>query len=198
MKSEYIETGRTNQKLETRSKILASAQYFLNQGQKFGMEDVAKKTGVSRATIYRYYSNIEILSAEAGLDISTKSPETIHEELEGKTLCEKILGVQDYFNVLAIDHENAFRKYLSTVIVSDAPEMKRGARRKKSLELILKNTQLSSNEKKDMVNLLTILMGIEPLIITKDVLDLDNNSSSELLTWGMELLLKGLGVSKND
>ncbi|MEM1001750.1 MAG: helix-turn-helix domain-containing protein, partial [Bacteroidota bacterium] len=82
MKDSYLDKGRTNQKLETRNNILDSAQYFMQQNLEFNLEDIAKRTGISRATIYRYFSNTEILMAEAGLHISTKSPETICNNLE--------------------------------------------------------------------------------------------------------------------
>jgi AcrR family transcriptional regulator len=197
MKEEYIKTGRTNQKLVTRERILVSAQHFIKKGLEFTLEDVAKKTGISRATIYRYYSKVEILANEAGLDISTKSPETINGDLKGKNLEEKILGVQEYYNTLTLDHENAFRKYLSTVLTSSSSEVKRGARRIKTLQLALESTAITPKEKKDLANLSTILMGIEPLIVTKDVSGLNNRESLELLKWGMKLILKGFFVSKN-
>ena len=37
MKKEYVDSGRSKQKLKTRSKILASAQKFLREGQSFGL-----------------------------------------------------------------------------------------------------------------------------------------------------------------
>lgn len=192
MKEKYFNTGRTNQKLETRSKILASAQYFLKKGIEFNLEDIAKKTGISRATVYRYYSNIDVLSTEAGLDISTKTPEVLYENLSNLELNEQILGVQNYFNNLAINHENTFRKYLSTVIVSKESEAKRGARRKRTLQLVLENTSLTKKEKEDYSNIITLLMGIEPIIISKDVCGLDNNESLKTLELAMQLILKGI------
>ena len=111
MKDEYTKTGRTNQKKETRSNILASAQHFLNKGQEFNLEDVAKRTNISRATIYRYFSSVDILAAEAALDIKANSPDEIVNRLDGKSWEDKVFGVQEYFNVLAIEHENAFRKF---------------------------------------------------------------------------------------
>jgi AcrR family transcriptional regulator len=191
MKDDYINTGRTNQKQETRDKILKGAQHFINKGLAFSLQDVANKTGLSRATIYRYYSNVEVLAAEASLDIKTLSPQSIIERLEGKSLQEMILGVQDYFNTHATENENAFRKYLSFVIVSNPSEIKRGARRKKTLQLAFDNAGFAEKEKKDLMHLLTILMGIEPLIVTKDVSGLSNEESSKLLKWGIELILKG-------
>lgn len=196
MKNDYINTGRTNQKQETRDKILKGAQYFINKGMAFSLQDVANKTGLSRATIYRYYSNVEVLAAEASLDIKTLSPEGIIKELEGKNLEEMILGIQDYFNTHATENENAFRKYLSFVIVSNPSEIKRGARRKKTLQLAFDKTSFADREKNDLMHLLTILMGIEPLIVTKDVSGLSNEESHKLLRWGMELILKGYFHSK--
>ncbi len=196
MKDDYIKTGRTNQKTETRGKILISAQYFLNNGLEFNLEDIAKRAGVSRATIYRYFSNVDILAAEAGLDFNTKSSEAICENLKGRTLEHKILEIQDYYNTLAIDHETLFRKYISTVLDSSTPTPKRGARRKKTIQLLLEQTNYTPKEKRDLSNLLTILMGIEPLIVTKDVCGLNNSESVELMKWGMELLLEGFSNSK--
>lgn len=196
MKNKYVDSGRKNQKLETREKILVSAQYFLNKGLKFNLEEVANKTGISRATIYRYFSNAEILATEAGLAINTKSPEEIYGNLKDKKFNEKILGIQDYYNTHALNHENTFRKYLSIVITSSPLEFKRGARRNRTLRLALENASLNPKEKEDLSNLLTILMGIEPLIVSKDVSGLDNSEFLELMKWGMNLLLKGLDISK--
>jgi len=196
MSKNYVNTGRTNQKLETRSKILVSAQYFLNNGLEFNLEDIAKRTGISRATVYRYFPNVDILAAEAGLDVSTKSPQTIFENLKGKNMEDKVLEIQDYFNTLAIDHEKLFRKYLSSVLGLNTSTPKRGARRKKTLQLLFEETNFTNKEKENLTNLFTLLMGIEPLVVTKDVCGLNNRESVELMKWGMKLLFKGLIASK--
>lgn len=191
MNKDYINSGRANQKQETRDRILKSAQYFLKEGIEFSLEDVAKKTGISRATIYRYYSNAEILAAEASLDINTLSPEEIFKNLEPKNFEEQVLGIQDYFNTHAVVNENAFRKYLSVVIASNPSSIKRGARRKKTMQLAFENTNFKTKDKKDLTNLLIILMGIEPLIIAKDVARLNNQEAMRLMKWGIQLILKG-------
>lgn len=192
MREKYLETGRMNQKLETREKILHAAKQFLNEAKDFSLEEVAEKAGVSRATIYRYFSDTEVLSGEAGLDINTQSPEAIYSEFQHLKLSESLMKVQDYFNNLTIEHEHAFRKYLSIVVTSNSSKTKRGARRNKTLKLFLENSQLPDQEKRNLSNLLTVLMGAEPIIVTKDVCGLDNTESKELLKWGLQLLLKGL------
>ena len=196
MKEQYTQTGRINQKLETREQILLSAQYFLNNGIDFTLEDVAKKANISRATIYRYFSNKDVLANEVVLDIRTKTPESLFEEIKEKDIKQMILAIQDYYNNLAIDHEPAFRKYLSTIITSNPLEKKRGARRKKSLRLALKNSDYTTSEQEDLSNLLTILMGIEPLIVAKDVAGLNNKKAKEILKWGVLLIMKGFHDNK--
>lgn len=198
MNNEYLKKGRTNQKLETREKILSSAQNFMNNGKRFTLEDVAKMAGVSRATVYRYYSNIDVLSAEAGLNIKTKSPDSIYKSLQDLDIKDQLLGMQEYYNKLAIEHEAAFRNYLSIILSSDSQQNKRGARRTRTLQMALEETNLSKEEITNLRNLFTVLMGIEPLIVTKDVCGLNNNQSMDLLKWGMELILKGITLEKRD
>lgn len=194
MKNEYLKKGRIKQKQETREKILSSTQELMSGSKKFTLEDVAEKAGISRATIYRYYSNIDVLSAEAGLDINTRSPADIYKNLEDVGISDKLLDVQEYYNDLALENEKAFRNYLSIVLTSDSQHNKRGARRNKTVKMVLDETNLTKKEIKDLQNLLTVLMGIEPLIVTKDVCGLNNEQSKKLLKWGMELLLKGISI----
>ena len=196
MSKKYLKTGRTNQKLGTRNLILKTAQKFLNEGMDLNLEDIAKEAGISRATVYRYFSNIDILAAEAGLDISTKDPMEIYEDVKGKDIEKQVLEIQHYYNNLAIDHEMLFRKYLSTVLDSNTSAPKRGARRKKTLELVLADSNFSKEEKQKLSILFTILMGIEPLIISKDVCGLNNKETIDIMAWGMNLLFKGLNNSK--
>ena len=195
MNKGYLSSGRTSQKLETRNKILASAQHYLNKGLKFNLEDIAKKTGISRATVYRYFPNIDILAAEAGLDFSTESPENLFNNLKSDKIQDQVLEIQEYYNHLALDHENLFRKYISVVLDSNTSTIKRGARRKTTLLMALEDSNFTQKEKKDLSNLFTILMGIEPLIVTKDVCNLNNKESIELLKWGINLILKGIEAS---
>lgn len=194
MKEKYINTGRKKQKLKTRNQILASAQNFLNKGQSFTLEDVAKEAGLSRATVYRYYSNVEVLSVEAGLDLNTDSPEAIVKGLKGLPVEEIILGIQDYYNRFTIDNEAAFRKFLSVVISAESPESKRGARRKRALQIVFTENKLSleKSDRENLANIATVLMGMEALIVTKDVCRLNDQESLELLQWGLKMILRGV------
>ncbi len=42
--------------------------------------------------------------------------------------------------------------------------------------------------------IITVLAGIEPLSANKNVNGLSNEGSNELLQWGVEMILQGLGL----
>ena len=197
MKNDYLNTGRTNQKLQTRNKILKGARHFLNKGKDFSLEDLATQTGISRATIYRYFSHVDLVSAEAVLEVSISSPEELYDNIKEASLKEQILEVQKYYNTLSIDREQAFRKYIGITLNSTTHKQKRGARRKIALDMVFAKTDFTATEKEDLSNLLTILMGMEPLIVTKDVCGLDNEKSHDLMRWGAELILEGFMARKS-
>lgn len=194
MSKQYIQKGRKTQKLKTRDKILRSTQKLLEKNKDISLEDVAKEADISRATIYRYYSSIDVLAAEAVLDLNTKSSEDLYDEVAGKNLEEAILSMQDYYNQLTIDNESGFRKYMSVVLNNDHSDKMRGARRKKSLMMLLDNKaqHMSAQEKENLANIATVLMGVEAFVVTKDVCGLNNEKSKKLLNWGMERLLKSI------
>lgn len=194
MKTKYIETGRKKQKQKTRQKILTSAKSFLKQGTDFTLEQVAEDANISRATVYRYFSNVEVLSLEAGLDWQTKSPESIIKPLEYLETIDIVKGIQEYFNTLTYKNEKAFRKYLSHAITCNTKEGKRGARRVKTIELALLNDNLnvSKDDLEKFKVVATLLMGVEAMIVTKDVCGLNNYQSNNTLKWGLEKLFLGV------
>ena len=194
MNNEYLGSGRTLQKKKNREKILDSAQQFLQQRRDFTLEEIADNAGVSRATIYRYFPNSEILSAEAALDVNTESCESIFKHAKHADPIKTLLNIQDYFNRLALDNEPAFGKYLSVLLHTSELSEKRGARRPKTLQLALEEAQLSMSKEdlQNLRNMASVIMGIEPLIVTKDVCALNNEQSLNLLKWGFEMMLRGV------
>ena len=192
-----LDTGRSEQKQKTRRKILDTTKDLLHKGEKLSLEDVAKASKISRATIYRYFSNIDILCSEASLDIFTLSTETIFQEIKHLPIIERILYIQNYFNDLAINNEPAFRKYLSIYLNEDASikkESLRGSRRTAALKLALipYKSDLDPAIYNHIINVSTSLMGIEPIITTKDVCCLDSEEAKESLAWGLKIILSSI------
>lgn len=194
MKNEYLKKGRKEQKQKTRDKILQAAHRLQQGGGEFSLEKVAELAGVSRATIYRYYSNKDVLSAEAVLDMRTLSPDQILANLEDASLEEVFLGVQEYYNELSIENERPFRRYLSVILDEDNQVNVRGARRVRTLTTALERHQapLSGEDKRNLIYISTLMMGIEALIVSKDVCQLGEQETRDVLAWGMKTLFKGI------
>lgn len=195
-----LDKGRIKQKLQTRSLILDSAKRLLSEDQEITLEQVAAEAKVSRATIYRYYPNIDALLTEASLDIHHIPPEELGAAVAGLPIEDRILHLQRHYNQLAQAHETGFRRYLGATLAAAAKDKKstRGARRVKALETALSAFEgdYSEQELRDLVNIASVLMGIDALVVCKDVCGLNNSRSDRLLAWGIEMILKGMASEK--
>ena len=194
MSKDYLKKGRTGQKQKTREKILQAAKELQDRDDEFTLEKVAEHAGVSRATIYRYYSDKDVLSAEAVLDMRTLTPEQILSSYRDADLESTLLGIQEYYNKLTIDNERAFRKYLSVLLNPDNQVSLRGERRVQTLARALaeKEAPISGADRQNLIYLATLMMGVEAFIVTRDVCRLDEETSQEVLQWGLKTLLKGI------
>jgi len=202
MKSISLNKGRINQKIKTRTRILNAAKSLMSENKKISLEEVASKAEVGRATIYRYFPNIDLLFTEASLDIHFLSPIELFEKVKEMPLKERIYYVQDYYNKMAQDHELIFRRYLSATLIESIESSKkiRGARRVETMHLVLESleTEMSNKNQEYLKNVSTVLMGIEALIVTKDVCGLSNQESMDNLNWAIEMILKGLDKDRSE
>ena len=196
MKDEFLKEGRVNQKLQTRSEILKAAQAMLNRESKITLETVAEHAGISRATIYRYYSNIELLTTEALLHAHFLGPEELALQVDGLGFEETVHALQNHYNKMSHENEVVFRRYLSATLIESINSSKklRGARRVEALRLALKPFEnlMSRADLNRLINIATLLMGIDALLVCKDVCGLENEEADELLSWALDLILAGV------
>lgn len=202
MNNQFLKEGRVKQKLQTRSEILNSARKLLNEQSRITLENVAEHAGISRATIYRYFSNIELLTTEALLDVHFLSPQELEIEVKGLSLEGSIHAIQRHYNKTSQEHETVFRRYLSVTLMESINSNKklRGGRRIEALKLALKpfEKNLSSQDQKHLINISTLLMGIDALIVSKDVCGLNNEQTNELLSWALDLILDGVTKKRKE
>lgn len=196
MKDQFLKEGRVNQKLQTRSEILNSAQILLNKEPQITLEKVAEHAGISRATIYRYFSNIELLTTEALLHTHFLSPDELQLKVEGLTMEKTVHALQQHYNTISQEHELVFRRYLSVTLKESIISKKklRGARRVEALKLALKPFEgiLSKEDHKRLIHVSTLLMGIDALLVCKDVCELNAEEANKLLEWALDLILAGV------
>ena len=97
---------------------------------------------------------------------------------------------------MAMKYEIGFRRYLSAVLSESVISKKqlRGARRVKSLNKVLEpyEEKLSKDTIKKLISVSSILMGIDSIIVCKDICKLSNNETENTLKWAIEMILKGI------
>ncbi len=194
---EHLQTGRTAQKLNTRSKILVAAHKVLEKGEDLTMESIASEANISRATIYRYYSNVDSLSTELILHLNIPNKENMVEELREENLHPALLSIQHTYLDFILDNEAAARKFLGAILSSSDSKLVRGKNRLNALKFYFESrkTDLKKDELEKLIHVSVLLMGIESIIVSKDVCGLDDATSKETLQWGLEMILKGISVS---
>lgn len=196
MNKDNTHTGRIEQKTKTKSKILHVAKKLLQKETSITLEDVANQANISRATIYRYYSNVDILTMEASLEIYHKSTDKFFDEVKEKSFEDRILYIQEQYNNFAQQNETVFRRYLSAVLTESisTKEKLRSARRVKTLKKVLKpfESEIDGTSLNHLINSASILMGIDALVVCKDVCDLNNQEADETLQWALKMILKGI------
>lgn len=194
MKKQNLEKGRVRQKQHTREQILNAAQQLLKKKKNWGLEDVAIEAGISRATVYRYFSNKDLLITETALDIHHKSPEELYDEVKDTEIAKTLLSIQRYYNGLAREHETGFRRYLSVALKASTTSRQkvRGARRPKSFKYALQKSGINLTDDKldKLVCASSLLSGIDAHIMCKDVNQMTNEETSAFLEWCLGLVLK--------
>ncbi|WP_136482556.1 TetR/AcrR family transcriptional regulator [Cognatitamlana onchidii] len=193
MTNSSLNTGRSKQKQLTRQNILRTTQKLLEQQTPLTLEEVAQAAGISRATIYRYFSNIDVLYSEASLDLVTHSTASIFKDIEHLSVVDRILHIQSYFNKLALRNEMAFRTYLSIYLKeSETAKSTRGSRRTAALKLAIQpyRHQIPKKDYQKLITVATALMGIEPFVVGKDVCGLTSEETEKHLNWGLKTILE--------
>ena len=144
--------------------------------------------------------NIDLLCTEASLDIHFLSPDDLFDIVKDMPLDRRVSYVQNYYNKMAVNHELIFRRYLSATLLESTGSKKkiRGARRVETMDLILDSltVNMSKKDAKHLKHISTVLMGIEPVIVAKDVCGLSNQQAQETLSWAVNMILKGIKSPK--
>jgi AcrR family transcriptional regulator len=182
--------GRAAQKQRTRTALLRAARDLLQSGRQPTLLDVADHAGISRATAYRYYSDSEVLLQEAALDGIAAQVERL--ELGGALgaaplearIEETVARIVD----MVLANEALFRTYLRGVA---AGEGQRGARRLGWLQDALgaDRGRFSPGQAERLVCALSLLTGVETIVVAKDVCGLDNAGTRALARWTAQAVL---------
>src|SRR5579872_3770990 len=176
--------GRVRQKRRTRRAILAAASALIEEGKRPSVEEVADAAEVSRRTAYRYFPTQEQLLTEAVLE--TLRP-GMQQMLQSADVSPHVEARLDALVRGMWEHAVSHEALLRTMIRLTVEEMRgdhegeaarvprRGYRRIEWIEMALEpvRDQLDEQRFERLVSALALCIGIEALLILRDIRGLD-------------------------
>ncbi len=189
------ETGRVRQKRRTRNLLLQTATTLIARGEVPTVTAVADAAEVSRRTAYRYFPSQEQLLADASLERLRPRVEEIvqsaQKQFDAANALEYTVG---QIQQLAIEHEELLRTLLrysmDTKLADERPI--RGRRRVDWIESALSTVKkrLRKQDYQRLVSALSLCIGIESLVILKDIRGLNATQSIQVCRWTARALLE--------
>jgi AcrR family transcriptional regulator len=191
--------SRASQKARTRAAIIHAGQRLSRQGETPTIERVAKEARVSRATAYRYFPTKEALTVELTDVTPGVAPvEEMLGRLRSKNVEKRLVSLLDAFGPIVIAEEaqlrTALRVYQDTWLRSrrngdDAPTVREG-RRMRWLDEVLAPLELSAERRRRLRAALALTLGIDSVVIMKDVCGLDDDDALDTLRWAAKAILR--------
>ena len=204
MTSASAPTGRARQKGRTRSALLAAAVRLLTTGAHPSVAEVADAADVSRRTAYRYFPTQEQMLAEAALEgvrgIITKAIEgPPGERRDGADVEARLDRAVQALQRSAADNEQLLRTMIrltvgsGSAVPSSEPALpKRGYRRIEWIALALEpvRTTLGKRRYERLLSAIAMCVGIEALIVLRDLRGLTERDAEEVSRWAAGTLLR--------
>lgn len=187
--------GRARQRLRTRRQLLDAAARLMEAGEAPTLEEVAEEALVSRATAYRYFSNVESLLIEAALDLAFPAAERLF-ETGPSDAAERVVLAERAVDDMAHRNEHSLRLMLihSLKLASAGEGSAAKARQNRRVPLIEAALEpalprLASEAAERLVAVLALIVGTESMIVFKDVLGMDRRAASAAKGWAIRALV---------
>jgi AcrR family transcriptional regulator len=183
--------GRERQKNRTRRLLIESAAELVREGQSPSVADVAEYADVSRATAYRYFPTQEMLLAEVAL-FSAGGPLTPDKPAEPyapeDAVAQLVRGVEEW----AYDSERALRTLLRLSLDAKNGIERPGHRVGWIADALAPARERMAPETYDrLAASLTLLLGIDPIVVMTDIAHLPREQALETLEWAARTLVAG-------
>lgn len=194
--------GRANQRNRTRKDLLRAASRLMKQGAKPTLEEIAEEALVSRATAYRYFSNVDALLLEAALDVAVPEADELFQDAPAEDAVARVERVDDALHDMILANEPQVRMMLARSLdraLGGEPDANgedvvplRQNRRSTLIEAALQPSrqQFRPAAFHNLVPALALILGTEGWIACRDVLQLDDAQSREVKRWAIRALVE--------
>lgn len=191
-------TTRSRQKLRTRRALLSAARQVLDEGRTPTLADAAERALVSRATAYRYFPSQEALLEELQLDLDVPDEDVMFGAQAPPASAEdRVSLVRRELYDFVMRNELQYRVFLRNWLdhwlkrpADDEPET-RGARRERLLDRALEpfEGKLGPNAFTRLKIALGVMVGVESMIVLKDIYGLEREQAEEAMDWAVRALV---------
>jgi AcrR family transcriptional regulator len=201
MSSNARKQERVAQKLRTRQALLAAARELAAEGRAPTVAEAADAAMVSRATAYRYFPSQEALLVELPLELAAPTVESLFAAKDAPQDPEDRAGlVHNALYDTARDNEAQFRIFLRNSLLralNGGADPFRGARRSALLDAALEPlaSELPGEEIARLKTSLSMLVGIESLIVLRDVLRLEHQQARAAGEWAVRQMVRSARCS---
>ena len=168
---------------------------MLKTGVVPSLEEVAEKARVSRATAYRYFSNVEALVAEAPLDHKVPSPEDLFCEDASKDPVERLDRADAALDEMIRANEPQLRVMLARTLEAKRSAADRNPvrqnRRTPLVEAALAPARHRFGQESydNLVAALALVLGTESMVVARDVLGIDFDRMRAVKSWAIRALV---------
>jgi AcrR family transcriptional regulator len=185
----YEMGGRARQKQRTREVLVAAARQLVADGAVPTIEAVAERSGISRTTAYRYFSNQTSLLAVAHPEVRAVSLLTRPDETD---VAKRLDDVVCQFTKLIVETEPQQRTMLRLSLTQEPAELP--LRQGRAIRWIAEaleplREELTSKELHRLVIAIRATIGIEALVWLVDVAGLSRPQAIQLMRRSAAALL---------
>lgn len=193
--------SRANQKARTRAAIVDAAQLLRRGGVEAPtVAQAARAAQVSRATAYRYFPTQDALSVELRSVTPTVVPvEKMLSGLTSEGVEQRLQLLHETFGPIVLAEEEHLRRALSVYLDTwlrnrrsgsdEAPAVREG-RRMRWLDDVLKPLDgLPEDTRRRLRAALALTLGIDSVVVMKDVCQLDDEEALDVLRWTATTIL---------
>jgi AcrR family transcriptional regulator len=190
--------GRAGQKLRTRRDLLEAARNLIDRGTEVSLAGVADEAGISRATVYRYFSDPATLALEAVLDSAVAIPGNIIPEYSSAR--ERVHAVRRYWLSFFRNSEMRLRVLAARAMEpgpEGGPRHRRVARRLPMFveALVPAREKVGEQDFEELALALAAASGFEIYITMKDLLSFDDERIEALSGTIIDAILEKYGAA---
>jgi AcrR family transcriptional regulator len=184
-----IRKGRESQKNRTRKALVAAAGELMRAGRQPTVADSAEAAGISRATAYRYFPTQEMLLAEVAL-FGTDGP-LIPAVADRAHVAEALGHLVRRVGTWTYANEQPLRTLLR-LSLDPATGVRRPGHRIEWIADALgpARRDIDPETYNRLSKALTLMLGIDPVVVMKDIAGASREEALEALEWSARTLVE--------